>query len=67
MVICHCLAVNDQAIAELAADPAIGVPDVVARCGAGGACGNCHDAIAWVLDRARTRVAEQSVAIASPA
>lgn len=51
MVICHCLAVNDRAIAELAQAHPVTVDDVVAMCGAGGRCGGCRESIAWILSR----------------
>ena len=54
MMICHCLAVNDRAIADLAADANVSVDDVVEMCGAGGQCGGCRDAIGWVLSRSRS-------------
>lgn len=49
MVICHCLAVNDRAIGELAKGGPVSVDDVVAQCGAGGRCGGCRPAIEAVL------------------
>ena len=49
MVICHCLAVNDRAIAELARSAGVGVDDIAAVCGAGGACGGCRESIEQIL------------------
>ncbi len=59
MVICHCLAVNDKAIAALAVgDTAVDVDDVVRLCGAGGECGGCRSSIEDILDRCRTQPVE---------
>ena len=52
MVICHCLAVNDRVITELAGQGPISVDDVIAHCGAGGRCGGCRHSIEWVLAHA---------------
>jgi bacterioferritin-associated ferredoxin len=49
MVICHCLAVNDRMITELAGRGPVSVDDVVAMCGAGGRCGGCRHSIERVL------------------
>ena len=49
MVICHCLAVNDRVITELARQGPVSVDDVIDRCGAGGLCGGCRHSIEWVL------------------
>lgn len=68
MVVCHCLAVNDLAITEVAVDPHATVDDVIALCGAGGRCGGCRDSIEWVLAKARrARMTEFEVAVALPA
>lgn len=55
MVICHCLAVNDKAIAALATDGTIEVDDVVRLCGAGGKCGGCRDSIEDLLEQNRSQ------------
>jgi bacterioferritin-associated ferredoxin len=57
MVICHCLAMNDRTITELAGNRAITVDDVVAACGAGGECGGCRDSIELLLTEARSAAA----------
>jgi bacterioferritin-associated ferredoxin len=64
MVICHCLAVNDRVISELAARRPVTVDDVVEMCGAGGECGGCRESIAWILERS---LGTSSVRVASPA
>lgn len=56
MVVCHCEAVNDAAIhAAVAANEGaideLTIDDIVARCGAGGHCGGCHDTIRSILER----------------
>lgn len=63
MVICHCLAVNDRAIAELARHDSVTVDDIVSMCGAGGHCGGCRESIGSVLSSAR---AERPVSIGLP-
>ena len=49
MLVCHCLAVNDQAVAHAAAEGARTVDDLAARCGAGGRCGGCRPLLAELL------------------
>jgi bacterioferritin-associated ferredoxin len=66
MVVCHCEAVNDAAIhAAVAvgggAIDEITIDDVVARCGAGGHCGGCHDTIRSILERLATEPRETSL------
>ena len=53
MVVCHCWAIGDKLIEELAAHPDVTVDDITAQCGAGGRCGGCRDTIQWLLDEAR--------------
>lgn len=53
MIVCHCLAINDQLIEAVAAGEPVTVEDVIARCGAGARCGGCRDSIQQVLDEAR--------------
>jgi bacterioferritin-associated ferredoxin len=60
MVICHCLAVNDRAIAELARTADVVVDDIVAECGAGGACGGCRESIEQILSELGQEVALQA-------
>ena len=54
MVVCHCLALNDRAIAELARSGTATVDDITAACGAGGKCGGCRPLIEEVVDEAVT-------------
>ena len=67
MVVCHCEAVNDAAI-HAAIDSGGGavdeltVDDVVARCGAGGRCGGCHDTIRSIIERLTTGRTETPLA-----
>ena len=61
MVICHCLALNDRAITDLAGNQALTVDDVVAACGAGGECGGCRDSIEWLLTAARNSASASRV------
>lgn len=63
MVVCHCEAVNDAAIhaaidAGVSANDEITIDDIVARCGAGGHCGGCHDTIRDILERLTPRRTE---------
>jgi len=55
MVVCHCEAVNDAVICAVidagGAVDEVTLDDIVARCGAGGHCGGCHDAIRAILER----------------
>ena len=53
MVVCHCWAIGDKLIEELAAHPDVTVDDITTQCGAGGRCGGCRDTIQWLLDEAR--------------
>lgn len=48
MVVCHCAAVNDIAIARLRREGAT-VDDIVSACGAGGDCGGCVPVIEDLL------------------
>jgi bacterioferritin-associated ferredoxin len=66
MVVCHCEAVNDAAIrAAVASGGApvdeLTIDDIVARCGAGGHCGGCHDTIRSILERLSTETRETSL------
>lgn len=49
MVVCHCLAMNDSVIADLARQGAVSVDSIVDTCGAGGQCGGCRPLIAEIL------------------
>ena len=55
MIVCHCLAINDQLIEAVAGGEPVTVEDVIARCGAGARCGGCRESIQQVLDVARHR------------
>jgi bacterioferritin-associated ferredoxin len=50
VVVCHCAAINDVAIAAYRREGAT-VEDVLARCGAGGDCGGCIPVLEELLDR----------------
>ena len=71
MVVCHCEAVNDAAI-HAAIDSGGGavdeltIDDIVARCGAGGHCGGCHDTIRGILERMTPGRSETSLAGIGP-
>lgn len=56
MVVCHCLALNDAAIAEVAVKECPSVDAVVAACGAGSKCGSCRPLIGEVLERALSAI-----------
>ena len=51
MLICHCRAVNDQAILATIAAGATEPAQVAARCGAGSRCGSCLPALRELLAR----------------
>jgi bacterioferritin-associated ferredoxin len=42
MIVCHCAGVTDRDIANLVAEGATTVRDVIRRCGAGRSCGPCR-------------------------
>ena len=42
MVVCHCKAVSDRTVDAAIASGASTVPEITARCTAGGGCGGCH-------------------------
>jgi bacterioferritin-associated ferredoxin len=52
MYVCHCEAVTDRAIKAAIASGAQTVPDVTARCRAGGGCGGCHPVLQSLIDAA---------------
>ena len=56
MVVCHCLALNDAAIADVASPNNPTVDAVVAACGAGSKCGGCRPLIEEVLEKALPHV-----------
>jgi len=49
MVVCHCRAVSDRAIAATLASGATSVEQVGAHCGAGTRCGGCRPVIEALL------------------
>lgn len=55
MLICHCTAANDESIRLHIADTNDTVEDISTRCGAGGQCGGCHEAINAVIRQHRER------------
>ncbi|MCY4632107.1 MAG: (2Fe-2S)-binding protein [bacterium] len=63
MIVCHCLAINDQLIEAVAAGRTVTVEDVVQRCGAGARCGGCRESIQQVLDEARHRETPLTLAV----
>ena len=50
MVVCHCEALNDASIRSVI-DDAPTVDEIRERCGAGGRCGGCLDAIRELVER----------------
>ena len=50
MLICHCRAVNDEAIRTAVLAGAREPQELAARCGAGGRCGGCMPALEALLD-----------------
>jgi bacterioferritin-associated ferredoxin len=51
VLICHCRAVNDRVVREVAASAEVRSPeDLAALCGAGGRCGGCLPALRALLD-----------------
>lgn len=50
MVVCHCLALNDAALTDMAAAEGLSVDAVAAACGAGSKCGGCRPLIAEVWE-----------------
>ncbi len=49
MVVCHCKAVNDARIRELATTQCTTTADVAKKCGAGSDCGSCLTVIEELL------------------
>lgn len=64
MIVCHCGPVSDGFIAEVVANGATTVDDVIDECGAGGQCGGCRETIAWLLGRLGVEPADQMGALA---
>lgn len=52
MIVCHCTGVTDRDIAELVADGATTVGEIIRRCGAGRSCGPCRAELEEMLDSA---------------
>ncbi len=57
MIVCHCEAVNDQAIKAAVASGAGDVNRVADRCRAGGGCGSCHPALERLLQESQAHAA----------
>lgn len=55
MVVCHCHAVNDRSIRTVVRAGARCVESVGRACGAGRACGGCHEAIRDVIEEEHGR------------
>lgn len=51
MIVCHCAAVTDRAIEQLARNGVQTVKDVVRQTGAGRCCAPCRAEIAAILSR----------------
>jgi bacterioferritin-associated ferredoxin len=49
MVVCHCNAVNDQAIRASIESGAVDAIDVAEHCGAGASCGSCQPLVERLL------------------
>ncbi len=52
MIVCHCAAVTDHAIAELIRDGVSTVQEIVRRTGAGRCCAPCRDEIRTLIGAA---------------
>ena len=64
MVVCHCRAVNDALIRDLAARPGCSPAGAIHDCGAGTGCGSCHETLARLereLDEQRERDEQRTV------
>ncbi|HEY3941148.1 MAG TPA: (2Fe-2S)-binding protein [Acidimicrobiales bacterium] len=55
MVVCHCKAVTDRTVDAAIASGASSVPEITARCAAGGGCGGCHRLLHALLDTAMAK------------
>ena len=62
MIVCHCTAVNDRAIADAVAAGARDEFDVARACGAGSVCGTCVPAITRLLGRCPSAAADPQAA-----
>jgi bacterioferritin-associated ferredoxin len=65
MVVCHCKAVSDRTVEAPEAIAASTVPEITARCTAGGGCGGCHRLLEALLEA--TLAADQREPAASSA
>jgi bacterioferritin-associated ferredoxin len=52
MIVCHCNALNDRAIRAAVCAGARDADEVAERCGAGGDCGGCFEAIEHLVEAA---------------
>ena len=59
MVVCHCFALNDKTIAEVARTSNPSVDAVGAACGAGSKCGGCQPLIEEVLAQTQAAAGSQ--------
>jgi bacterioferritin-associated ferredoxin len=50
MVVCHCKAISDRTVDAVIASGATTVPEITARCTAGGGCGGCHRLLEVLLE-----------------
>jgi bacterioferritin-associated ferredoxin len=50
VIVCSCLAVCHRTVDAVLASGAASVPEVTARCGAGGRCGGCWPNLQRLLD-----------------
>jgi bacterioferritin-associated ferredoxin len=48
--VCHCKAVTDRTVDAAIASGASTVPEITARCTAGGGCGGCHHLLEALLE-----------------
>jgi bacterioferritin-associated ferredoxin len=60
MWVCHCRAVSDAKILQAIAAGAENESDIGRVCGAGTACGSCHDELRRLRDAARLSVSASS-------
>jgi bacterioferritin-associated ferredoxin len=53
MIVCHCKAVSDRRVRQIARDGARTCADIAEACGAGAECGGCHPTIDQILREER--------------
>lgn len=53
MIVCHCRALNDQAIRSVIDQGVLDLDRLAETCGAGARCGGCHPMLVELLQQAR--------------